>query len=89
MIFWERRWIDYLTCTPIFLKNWIIGPTLIGTLISNDERQPVYISYSVSGSFGVNGFLIDLVSGNIGVDFFNALAVLAPKPKIAKFVTLA
>ena len=48
-----------------------------------------YILYKVSGSFGVKGFRIDLVRGNIGVDFLKACAVLAPNPKIAKFVTLA
>ena len=35
----------------------------------------------------MNGFLIDLVNGNIGVDFFIACAVFAPNPNIAKFVT--
>jgi|LauGreDrversion4_2_1035121.scaffolds.fasta_scaffold264060_2 hypothetical protein len=62
---------------------------LTGTLISKEARHSEYILYKVSGSFGVKGFRIDLVRGNIGVDFLKACAVLAPNPKIAKFVTLA
>ena len=41
----------------------------------------------ISAWFGVNGFLMFLVRGNIGVDFFWVERVLAPYPNIARFVT--
>jgi len=71
------------------LKKLSKGLKLTGRLPSILERQSVYVCISVSSSFGVNGFLILLVMGNIAVGLELYLEVLAPNPKIGKFVTLA
>lgn len=55
-----------------------IGLRLIGTDISIDCRQLVYVLFRRSLKFGVNGLRIDRVNGNIDVDFFKELIVLAP-----------
>lgn len=51
---------------------------LIGTDISIDCRQLVYVLFRRSLKLGVNGLRIDRVNGNIDVDFFKELIVLAP-----------
>lgn len=65
------------------------GFKLTGKLPSILDRQSVYVCMRVSSSFGVNGFLILLVSGNIAVGFELYFEVFAPYPKIGRFVTLA
>lgn len=62
---------------------------MIGTDISIEFRQLVYVLFKIFSKFGVNGLRIDLVIGNIAVDFFYELSVLAPNPKIARLVMFA
>jgi len=74
---------------PSCLKKQSIGFRLTGKLPSIYCKQSVYVFIRVSSSFGVKGFLILRVSGNIPVALELYFEVLAPKPKIGKLVTFA
>ena len=71
------------------MKKLSKGFKLTGRLPSIFERQSVYVCISVSSSFGVNGFRMLLVMGNIEVGLELYFEVLAPNPKIGRLVTLA